>query len=150
MLPISLQSMYVRGKKEIKAAYESAGTYDERVGQELRGQNPYTSNEQREVSFEEEVMRQQAKREMSAQQQQQHGLIGFRQHKGGQQKSFLADLGKEVARSATFQKPKHVVTAPFATEGNLPTDPYAHDGGRSKDLFLENYKGQIPGYTGRR
>jgi len=165
------KSMYVKGKRDVKPAYENAGQYDERTGAELRGQNPYALNASGSA-FERYVSEATSRccslrsqtltsiyRELAISQQQHQPppnpdeeLIGFRQHQGGKNTSFLKGLGKEVARSKEFQKPKNVVTAPYATEGNLPTDPYKNaNGERSKDMFVENFKSsKMPGYTGRR
>jgi hypothetical protein len=64
-----------------------------------------------------------------------------------------AGLGAEVARSLRRpEKKTGINSAPFATDGNLPTDPYMGPNGRSKDMFMENYKngGAIIGFTGNR
>eukprot|EP00559_Dactyliosolen_fragilissimus_P000884 CAMPEP_0184867664 /NCGR_PEP_ID=MMETSP0580-20130426/27457_1 /TAXON_ID=1118495 /ORGANISM="Dactyliosolen fragilissimus" /LENGTH=256 /DNA_ID=CAMNT_0027368087 /DNA_START=82 /DNA_END=852 /DNA_ORIENTATION=+ len=64
--------------------------------------------------------------------------------------SFLANLGKELAKE-NLGATKYVSTAPFATDGNVPTDPYrTANGERRKDLLLENYSCVVPGYTGKR
>ena len=65
--------------------------------------------------------------------------------------SFLEGIGREITKGAHFDAPKFVSTAPFATDGNLPTDPYkTASGERKKDLLLENFSSVVPGYTGKR
>ena len=135
------KSMYVKGKREVKPAFENPNQYDPNA----RRENPYDAQQS---AFERELNNRNPPADSNG---DPDNLIGFRQHNGGQQKSFLSGLGKEVARNPDFKKPKNVTTAPFATDGNLPTDPYASaKGGRSKDLFVENYSRGMPGYTGRR
>mmetsp|Transcript_42594 Transcript_42594/g.129282 ORF Transcript_42594/g.129282 Transcript_42594/m.129282 type:complete len:194 (-) Transcript_42594:24-605(-) len=74
-------------------------------------------------------------------------LIGYRS--GGMSKSFLSGLGKELAESVGATR--YVSTAPYATDGDGPTDPYeGKDGQRRKDLLLENFSSIVPGYTGKR
>jgi len=144
------RGMYVRGKKDVEAMYEADmrnGGYDERVGKYVRQtQNPY------------EIVKNGGMPLGYVETQNVGGgggggdsLIGFRYHQGGHMKSMTAGLGAEVAKSMRPQK-KHLVTAPYATEGNLPTDPWATGNGRSKDMFIENFKsdGAIVGFTGKK
>ena len=151
------KSMYVRGKKEVTAMYENAGQYDPNAPRE----NPYAINSANSNSFERELEIREARMKAEGMKNDNivgysEGLgdmVGFRQNpQGGQQTSMLAGLGKAVAKSAAFDRPKHIVSAPFATDGNLPTDPYAQSGGGrgTKDMFLENFNKSIPGYTGSR
>ena len=73
-------------------------------------------------------------------------FIGFR----SKQNFFLKDIGKEIANTTNFSSAP-VLTAPFATDENLPTDPYKGiSGERKKDLLLENFSSVVPGYTGMR
>ena len=66
-------------------------------------------------------------------------------------KSLLDGLAVDVAKNVQAAKCVAVSSSPYATDGNLPTDPYiAADGHRKKDLLLENYSSVIPGYTGKR
>ena len=78
-------------------------------------------------------------------------LAGYRSHQGGTSKSLLDGLAVDVAKNIQTAKCMAVSSSPYATDGNLPTDPYiAADGHRKKDLLLENYSSVIPGYTGKR
>ena len=80
-------------------------------------------------------------------------FVGFRAVDSSRCKSacFLKHIGKEIAKDTKFEAPKFVSTAPFATDGNLPTDPYKTvSGERKKDLLLENFSSVVPGYTGKR
>lgn len=78
-------------------------------------------------------------------------LAGYRSHQGGASKSLLDGLAVDVAKNIQTAKCMAVSLSPYATDGNLPTDPYiAADGHRKKDLLLENYSSVIPGYTGKR
>ena len=78
-------------------------------------------------------------------------LAGYRSHQGGASKSLLDGLAVDVAKNVQTAKCMAVSSSPYATDGNLPTDPYiAADGHRKKDLLLENYSSVIPGYTGKR
>ena len=80
-------------------------------------------------------------------------FVGFRAVNSSQygSTSFLKHIGKEIAKDTNFEAPKFVSTAPFATDGNLPTDPYKTvSGERKKDLLLENFSSVVPGYTGKR
>ena len=68
-------------------------------------------------------------------------------------KSMVSGIGREVAMSMKRPEKRIVAQAPFATDPSVPTDPYrTANGGRSKDLFVENYSTgeQIPGFTGKR
>jgi hypothetical protein len=74
-------------------------------------------------------------------------FIGFRSN----QNFFLKEIGKEIANTTNFTSTNIVITAPFATDENLPTDPYkGASGERKKDLLLENFSSVVPGYTGMR
>ena len=77
-------------------------------------------------------------------------LVGFRAHTHGRS-SFLDGLGSEIAKT-TNEATKFVSTTPYATDGNLPTDPYCinANGDRRKDLLLENFSSVVPGYSGKR
>jgi hypothetical protein len=139
------RSAYVRGKKEVEPMYEQAmhgGGYDPRLGAAVRGENPYAlhgsearvgggRNDGSDVG----------------------NLVGFRQHHGGQPQALTKGIAGAILDSVARPVKKTLVSAPFATDEALPTDPYASaHGGRSKDMFVENYRGggSIPGFTGRR
>lgn len=70
--------------------------------------------------------------------------------------NFMKDIAKQLAESPHIlevrcSKSFGSGTAPFATDGNLPTDPYqTASGERRKDLLLENFSSVVPGYTGKR
>ena len=73
-------------------------------------------------------------------------LIGFRTPSGAT-KSLLSGLGKELAKE--IKCTRYVSPAPYATDGNVPTDPYmTATGERRKDMLIENYSSVVPGYTG--
>ena len=73
-------------------------------------------------------------------------LIGFRTPCGAT-KSLLSGLGKELAKE--IKCTRYVSPAPYATDGNVPTDPYmTATGERRKDMLVENYSSVVPGYTG--
>jgi hypothetical protein len=93
-------------------------------------------------------------------------LIGFR---GGQFISctknpiFLKEIGEAVGSSAFLSSKKEgelpycdsiggsISNAPYASDCNLPTDPYkCASGERRKDMLLENFSSVVPGYTGKR
>jgi len=63
--------------------------------------------------------------------------------------SFLEGLGKVLVKKGIHKSAKYVSTAPYATDGKLPIDPYNLTGERRKDLLLENYSSVVPGYTGK-
>jgi len=68
-------------------------------------------------------------------------LVGFRQHHGGQQEALTKGIAGSILNSVARPVKKTLVSAPFATDEALPTDPYASvHGGRSMS-FLENYRG---------
>mmetsp|Transcript_4944 Transcript_4944/g.14025 ORF Transcript_4944/g.14025 Transcript_4944/m.14025 type:complete len:241 (-) Transcript_4944:1189-1911(-) len=76
-------------------------------------------------------------------------LAGYRST--GASQSLLDGLAVDVAKNVKTTNCMAVSSSPYATDGNLPTDPYvAADGHRKKDLLLENYSSVIPGYTGKR
>lgn len=77
-------------------------------------------------------------------------LIGFRaKFKSFTDPSFLREIGESVG--ALMPNVISCSNAPFATDNNLPTDPYkSASGERRKDLLLENFSSVVPGYTGKR
>jgi hypothetical protein len=91
-------------------------------------------------------------------------LIGFRANFTSctKDRNFLKEIGEAVTANLTnIHGHGHghvsssvcsvVSTAPYATETNLPTDPYiGANGERRKDLLLENFSSVVPGYTGRK
>jgi hypothetical protein len=150
------RGMYVRGKKDVEAMYEQdmrMGGYDARVGEYVRQtQNPYeiVKNGGMPLGVNDDPLNDGGG---GAGGRGEESLIGFRHHNGGHMKSMTAGLGAEVARSLRRpEKKTGINSAPFATDGNLPTDPYMGPNGRSKDMFMENYKngGAIIGFTGNR
>ena len=68
--------------------------------------------------------------------------------------SFLKEIGEAVTANLSSVCPSMgnvLSTAPYATDGSLPTDPYKSvSGERRKDLLLENFSSVVPGYTGKR
>jgi len=147
------RGMYVRGKKDVEAMYEQdmrMGGYDARVGDYVRKtQNPYAINKNGGMPLRYDEAQGSGAAGTSG---GEESLIGFRHHKGGHMQPMTAGIGADVMRSLKRPEKRTVVTAPYATEGNLPTDPYASKNGRSKDMFLENYKSgeAIVGFTGTR
>jgi hypothetical protein len=149
--------MYVRGKKDVEAMYEQdmrMGGYDARVGEYVKQtQNPYeiVKNGGMPLRYDDP---QNGGGGGGGGGGGEESLIGFRHHTGGHMKSMTAGLGADVARSLRRPEKKKtgLNSAPFATDGNLPTDPYMTSNGRSKDMFMENYKsgGAIIGFTGNR
>lgn len=81
-------------------------------------------------------------------------LIGFRaKFTSCTDPAFLKEIGDAVSAALPDISPclSGVATAPYATDGNLPTDPYrSASGERRKDLLLENFSSVVPGYTGKR
>ena len=82
-------------------------------------------------------------------------LIGFRaKFTSCTDPSFLKEIGEAVTASFSNASPSTtsiVPSAPYATDVNLPTDPYrSASGERRKDLLLENFSSVVPGYTGKR
>jgi len=116
--------------------------------------------------------RQPPKKEKNTVTNNNQNLIGYRAKPlmSSSNQSFLSNISKDLPSSSSFcssnstkqpQQPQqqqkrhhHVVVAPYATDGNLPTDPYASSSSSnrrtSKDLLRENYSSQVPGYTGKR
>ena len=151
------RGMYVRGKKDVEAMYEQdmrMGGYDARVGEYVKQtQNPYeiVKNGGMPLRYDDP---QNGGGGGGGGGGGEESLIGFRHHTGGHMKSMTAGLGADVARSLRRPEKKKtgLNSAPFATDGNLPTDPYMTSNGRSKDMFMENYKsgGAIIGFTGNR
>ena len=116
--------------------------YDEEIAQKLRSENPYLYYSNNENCDKAKMPRRKGN--------SNNDLVGFRAHKGGAVKGLLSDIGKEIAQNI-YQNNTHVAPAPYATDGNLPTDPYlSADGQRRKDLLLENFSSVTPGYTGKR
>ncbi len=78
-------------------------------------------------------------------------LIGFRANfTSFTDQNFLREIGDAVGASLSSVTIP-CSTAPFATDDNLPTDPYRSESGeRRKDLLLENFSSVVPGYTGKR
>lgn len=81
-------------------------------------------------------------------------LIGFRANfTSCTDPSFLKEIGEAICASMpnALSCMSGVPTAPYATDDNLPTDPYkCASGERQKDLLLENFSSVVPGYTGKR
>lgn len=120
------KSIHTRGKSQITPAFESAQPFDAKKAGQVRGENPYALNDG-EGS---------AKIDASRAEENDDNLIGYRSHRGGTARSFLAGLGKQVAAELPPASQHTVAPGPFATEGNLPTDPYAtEDRGRRKDCW---------------
>ncbi|GMI00338.1 hypothetical protein TrST_g3136 [Triparma strigata] len=149
------RSRHVMGKKPVEAMYETdmrGGGYNSQMGSIIKQENPY------------DIVKNGGRTDWSGlnnggnSAQYNDGsdndnLVGFRYHQGGHMKSMVNGLGKDVAAALVRPTKRNVVSAPFATDPSAPTDPYANaSGGRSKDLFVENYNagGQIPGFTGKR
>ncbi len=64
--------------------------------------------------------------------------------------SFLKEVGEAVTAVSPLTRGS-ISTAPYATDGNMPTDPYkSASGERRKDLLMENFSSVVPGYTGKR
>ena len=155
------RSMYVRGKKNSEIMYENAPAYDPNLHHKVE-MNPYNLTGGAYNPNNSSAAPQQPKYLDNG----EENLIGYRQHQGGgaAYNSLSTGIGSSVlsALGAPPSKPssgKRYVgaplpsPAPFATDANLKTDPYAAPGGgRSKDLFRENYQAGngIPGYTGKR
>ena len=132
------RSMHICGKKSTVPAYENVRPFDSSVAARMRRENPYSLNDGDCNNDKEPFSEAHASGEGTT----NGNLIGYRAHRGGTARSFLAGLGKEVA--LVLPPSKHVIApAPYATDGDLPTDPYAtSDGGRRKDMLLENYSGK--------
>uniref|UniRef100_A0A7S2L4T3 Uncharacterized protein n=1 Tax=Leptocylindrus danicus TaxID=163516 RepID=A0A7S2L4T3_9STRA len=136
------RSMHVRTKKRATPAFEQMRAYNEEIAQKLRSENPYLYYSNNENCDKAKMPRRKGNSNID--------LVGFRAHKGGAVKGLLSDIGKEIAQNI-YQNNTHVAPAPYATDGNLPTDPYlSADGQRRKDLLLENFSSVTPGYTGKR
>lgn len=118
------RKMKIRGKKMTLPAYENVRPFDESVAMRLRDENPYELSDRANGG---------GKANTSA------NSIDAKATNDNQDGSFLDGLGKELV--STIPSVKHIsAPAPFATQGDLPTDPYAtSDGGRRKDLLFENY-----------
>jgi hypothetical protein len=83
------------------------------------------------------------------QQDKSFSLVGCRSNYS---KSIFSALGKGIiAADKSFAKTTSIPSAPFATQANLPTDPYqvAHGSGRQKDMLRENFSPVVPGYTAK-
>ena len=118
------RSMHIRGKKKSASKFQKEQLLDPK---RTKTQNDIERNDGLDLS----------------------NLAGYRSQRGGERRSFVDGLAAEVARS--FSAPQGVTSfsAPYATDGILPTDPYVSASGeRRKDLILENYRTIIPGYTG--
>ena len=131
-----------RGKKSILPAYEHVRPFDESVAARIRRENPYLLNDVNCGDYGVKVNDAISDDPFSRDSALNGSLIGYRSHRGGAARSFLDGLGKKVA--PVVPPSKHVISpAPYATDGDVPTDPYAtEDGGRRKDLLLENYYGK--------
>lgn len=150
------RSRYVKGKKAVEAMYEvdmKSGGYNDVKGNFVRGrENPYELVRNGGRPLLDQTLARGEEDVIEGGSDSSDNFIGFRQHAGGHMKSMSAGLAKDLASSLVRpQYKKHITQAPFATNDSLPTDPYMSAmGGRSKELFLENYKptNNIPGYTG--
>jgi len=125
------RAMHIRGKKTVVPGNHEEGDDGERAKrpqEEGTDQTPFLHNDGQDLTK----------------------LAGYRSRQGS--KSLLDGLAIDVAKNVeNATKCMAVSLSPYATDGNLPTDPYiAADGHRKKDLLLENYSSVIPGYTGKR
>lgn len=136
------RSIHIRSKKQTTPAFELAGIgFDESQNVAIRRENPYILLQKNNTKTM-NLAQNQSKTNFSG-----CDGMGYRSHQGGVAKSFLAGLGKQIMDKVNGKALMPV--APFATESNLPTDPYMNAlGERRKDLLLENYSIALPGYTG--
>mmetsp|Transcript_12170 Transcript_12170/g.14845 ORF Transcript_12170/g.14845 Transcript_12170/m.14845 type:complete len:280 (+) Transcript_12170:114-953(+) len=146
------KSMHIRGRKETIPAFEKNNKFDKDVARLIRMENPYLLNEHngvRTLSDGKIIRHVDEEHPANDRNDSPYNLVGFRAHKGGVMESLLSGLSKEVAK--TVESKRCVASAPYATGGNLPTDPYkCADGERRKDLLIENFSNTTPGYTGKR
>lgn len=159
------RAMHVRSKKSATPAFENVKPYNNEIASQLRyTENPYLlcdrnlkRSEISDVNFRNDGS------DMA-------NLVGYRSHHHGGTTAasahcLLSNLSKEMTESiisndSASMKSKAfsfsgglggIGGAPFATDANLPTDPYiSSDGDRRKDLLLENFSSATPGYTGKR
>lgn len=141
------RSMHVRSKRGSRPAFENVNEYNSGKAELIRRENPYlNSSNLTECKGDHDIVPQRNDGT------DLNNLIGYRSHHGGIMKSFLSGLSKEVATDI-YQSNTYVSSAPFATDGDLPTDPYYYtscENERRKDLLLENFSSTTPGYTGKR
>jgi len=152
------RAMQVRGVKEVIPAFASGEVYDEERFREMKRENPYFLND---AHGEETVEHQKCEERRG--ENDDGFLVGYRVPQLS--RSFLEGLGKDLINNkgnakSIVENPKYVSSAPYATDGDLKTDPYdlsflgsdcgSERGGRRKDLLLENYSSAVPGYTGKR
>ena len=132
------RSMHVRGKKQTKSMFEQdkLSPFNSSKAILLRKENPYLLSAEDHDSIE----------EGETNNNTHHSLIGNR--------SLLTGIAQKISKDLKFKNPSSLPTmtpAPFATDGNVKTDPYmSFDGERRKDLAVENYKYSVAGYTGKR
>ena len=150
------RSIHIRGRKQTIPAFELAASgFQKEEHAEIRKENPYALNNDYDVCATEDIEFKEQRFSSKSRGKntfdsnlQNNDYIGFRSHKREATKSFLAGLGKQIIDKVEA-KPIAISVAPYATEGNLPTDPYMTSSGeRRKDLLLENYSIAVPGYTG--
>ena len=127
------RAMHIRGKKTVVPNHEEGGRDygegDARSSGDNGGASQFLRNDGQDLTK----------------------LAGYRSTQGGACQSLLDGLAVDVAKTVKTTKCMAVSSSPYATDGNLPTDPYvAADGHRKKDLLLENYSSICPGYTGKR
>ena len=150
------RSIHIRGRRQTVPVFELAAQgFDQGLHDAIQNENPYWLNESHEIDpnkdHDNDDTNNDEKQGKKKVMKQDLNFIGYRSHKGGAAKSFLTGLGKQIMDKVqeTTAKTSSVTVAPFATEGNLPTDPYMTSvGERRKDLLLENYSIAVPGYTG--
>lgn len=133
------RAMHIRGKKQAVPEFEKESSFDPERARRLREENPYNLNEggldAAQVEFQVNDGKDLSK------------LAGYR----ASSQSLISGLASEVAKGVKKSKCVTVSSSPFATDGNLPTDPYlSANGERKKDMLLENYSSIVPGYTGKR
>ena len=140
------RSMHVRGKKPIVAAYEKTRLFDLESAARVREENPYTLNDGPAEEEGRNVKGEGAEEDIGV--SSDFCLVRHRARRDGMSQSFLFGIGAEVA--SLVGPTSYVSSAPYATAGGGPTDPFELDGERRKDLLFENYASAVPGYTGKR
>ena len=139
------RSMHVRGKKQTKPMFEQdkLSHFNPRKAILLRRENPYLLSEEKDDDDDDDD---------SIKEEEEISYKGNNSFNSN--RSLLAGIAQKISKDINFKNPSSLPTmtpAPFATDGNLKTDPYmSFDGERRKDLALENYKYAVAGYTGKR
>jgi len=140
------RSMHIRSRKVAKPAFEQSRGYDPTAAAKMREENPYKLHETSVKQNGSDLNLSSTRNDGT----DVDNLVGYRSHRGGIVRGFLSNLSSEIAEKI-YQPNTFVSAAPFANDGDLPTDPYLDsNGNRRKDLLLENFSNVTPGYTGKR